>query len=195
MPSSGVATSPDAILTGLAQLGILHTRTERAFISLFDAQYQYLVAEATPSTPLTPSVPSDSCSTPLVLCGHAIPRGQSACEHVLYAANDDQPFPCSDLPLSIVPDLRKDVRFSSRPYCTTGDTPQFYAAVPIQTNQRDQHRNLFRSKLESRHQMGRKLQSKATTDFPRCDGPSRNQSRNTCLPPPRASGKGLRVLC
>lgn len=137
MPSSELTTSSDSVLTGLAKLGLYQTGTERAFISLFDTNYQYIVAEATLSTPLTPGLPSDKCPTRLLLCGNAIPRSHGACEHVLYTTNypgSIQPHKELELPLTLVPDLLTDDRFSSKPYCRIGESPQFYAAVPIRTN-------------------------------------------------------------
>lgn len=137
LSSSDLTTSSDPVLTALAQLGLFQTRSERAFISLFDTNYQYLVAEATLSTPLTPNWPSDKCPTRLLLCGNAIPRNHGACEHVLYAAGDTdltKPGESQELPLTLVFDLTCDDRFSSKPYCQIGEPPQFYAAVPIRTN-------------------------------------------------------------
>lgn len=123
-------------------MGLLHTHTERAFISLFDTDYQYLLAEATASTPLTPSLPSDECSSPLLLCGHAIPRHHGVCEHVLRIDTDKNvaaTADITDLDVFIVPDLSADSRFSSKSYCQPPQDPQivaanFYAAVPIRTN-------------------------------------------------------------
>lgn len=137
MSSSDLTTSSDNVLTALAQLGLYRTGTERAFISLFDTSYQYIIAEATLSTPLTPAWPSDKSPTRLLLCGNAIPRNHGACEHVLYATNDKDPTNPGEeleLPLTLIPDLASDNRFSSKPYCQMGGSPQFYAAVPIRTN-------------------------------------------------------------
>ncbi|KJZ72253.1 hypothetical protein HIM_08395 [Hirsutella minnesotensis 3608] len=134
--SSELSTSNDRVLTALAQLGTYQTGTERAFISLFDTSHQYVIAEATPSISLAPGLPSDDCSTPLSLCGTAIPRSHGTCEHVLYAAEDpksDQSHDAAELPLSLVRDLTADPRFSSKPYCQFGESGQFYAAVPIRT--------------------------------------------------------------
>lgn len=132
VPGSKLANSADATLTGLAQLGAYQTGTERAFISLFDANHQYVIAETAPSMRIAPSLAND-LSNPLVLCGSAIPRDQGTCDHVLYLpANPDGKDP-AELPLSYVPNLVTDPRFSDRPYCQFGEAGQFYAAVPIRT--------------------------------------------------------------
>ncbi len=135
-PSAELATSTDVVLTSLAQLGLYQTGTERAFISLFDANSQYIIAEATQSTPLVPGLPSDECPSPLLLSGRAIPRSHGACEHALYVSNADtgNSASTSELPLMLVPDLTTDKLFSSKPYCRAGPSPQFYAAVPIRTS-------------------------------------------------------------
>lgn len=135
-PSAELATSTDVVLTSLAQLGLYQTGTERAFISLFDANLQYIIAEATQSTPLVPGLPSDECPSPLLLSGRAIPRSHGACEHALYVSNADtgNSASTSELPLMLVPDLTTDKLFSSKPYCRAGPSPQFYAAVPIRTS-------------------------------------------------------------
>ena len=130
-PASEVTTASDPVLTGLAQLGTYQTKTDRAFISLFDSSHQYVIAEAAPSIRITPRLSSDSCPVSLSLCGTAIPRHQGTCEHVLFLPTNSQS--ASELPISLVKNLAADDRFTSRPYCQFGETGQFYAAVPIRT--------------------------------------------------------------
>lgn len=127
------------ILTGLAQLGVLQTGTDRSLISLFDAHRQYIVAEATPTQRLYPSLKSDDCDQPLWLCGTAIPRSHGVCElslladRALDAGHGTPPPTTNELPLTIAYDLAVDTRFSSRPFCQCGGLARFYAAVPIRT--------------------------------------------------------------
>ncbi|OAR01695.1 hypothetical protein LLEC1_06685 [Akanthomyces lecanii] len=132
LPSSELANASDAILSALAQLGAYQTKTDRAFVSLFDATHQYIIAETVSSMRIAPGLLSDASQFPLALRGNAIPRHQGTCDHVLYlstAGNED----ASELPLSFVPNLVVDPRFSTRPYCQFGDGGQFYAGVPIRT--------------------------------------------------------------
>lgn len=136
LASSDLVTAGDGVMTALAQLGTYQTGTERAFISLFDATYQYFVAEATPLTPLTPTLPSDDCPVPLVHCGTAIPRKHGICELALSAAvnpNPDLSRSVKKLPVTVVDDLASDTRLSSRPFCGFSDAYQFYAVVPVRT--------------------------------------------------------------
>ncbi|KAG5984592.1 hypothetical protein E4U55_004143 [Claviceps digitariae] len=135
--SSALTSCDDAVLTALAQAGAFQTGTDRSFISLFDANYQYVVAEATPSSRLVPSVRSEDCQQPLWLCGTHLPRSRGVCELTLLGEvakdSDDMSESREDLPLTISDDLVADPRFNSKPYCHSGTLCRFYAAVPIRT--------------------------------------------------------------
>ncbi|UPL04038.1 hypothetical protein LCI18_014972 [Fusarium solani-melongenae] len=138
IPSAELVTCPDAILTALARLAASQTGTARSLISLFDQSYQYIVAEATPTISLIPSL-SESARNyeSLWLCGTAIPRVHGVCEHTLCGdefgyfveGNTD-----GELPILVVEDLVSDPRFASKPYCQPGSQARFYAAVPIRTD-------------------------------------------------------------
>ncbi|KAM0258281.1 hypothetical protein ACHAQJ_003923 [Trichoderma viride] len=138
-PSSNLSAADDVILTGLAQLGTLQTGTDRSLISLFDAHRQCIVAEATPTQRLYPSLKSDDCDRPLWLCGTAIPRSHGVCELSLLgetainSADSELTNEPSELPLTIAYDLVVDPRFSAKPFCQPGTLARFYAAVPIRT--------------------------------------------------------------
>ncbi|KFY66240.1 hypothetical protein V496_02137 [Pseudogymnoascus sp. VKM F-4515 (FW-2607)] len=136
--SSELSSCDDAVLTALAQAGAFQTGTDRSLVSLFDADYQYIVAEATPSSRLLPSVRSGDCRQPLWLCGTSIPRSHGVCELSLLGENtiqtDDAGTEAStELPLTLADDLVIDPRFCSKPYCQPGTLCRFYAAVPIRT--------------------------------------------------------------
>ena len=137
IPSSELVTSEDTVLTALAQLGACRLNTARSLISLFDKGYQYIVAEATPTMPLAPSLAHEDRQEDLWLCGTAIPRRHGVCEYTLCALDPAQ-FEDGDdptkLPLALVADLTADPRFSVKPYCKPGTPARFYAAVPIRTH-------------------------------------------------------------
>lgn len=85
--------------------------------------------------PLTPGLRGRDCGgETIVLCGTAIPRNHAACEYTLLGAHStttpaaQRP---ADLPLTLVPDVTVDPRFSSKPYCQVPS--RFHAAVPIRT--------------------------------------------------------------
>lgn len=127
-------------MTALAQVGVYQTGTERGFISLFDASHQYFVAEATPLTPLTPSLSNDKCPVRLVHCGTAIPRSHGICEHAISSTLNSgwgrRHIGAVELPITITTELLSDPRFLSKAFCLPrSDTHQyqFYAAVPIRT--------------------------------------------------------------
>ncbi|KAG6029564.1 hypothetical protein E4U41_000315 [Claviceps citrina] len=133
----------DAVLTALAQAGAFQTGTDRSLISLFDADYQYVVAEATRSSRLVPSVRSEHCQQPLWLCGTSLPRSQGVCELSLLAEAAKDADSTSEaaaaaaadhLPLTIADDLVADARFRARShYGQQKALCRFYAAVPIRT--------------------------------------------------------------
>ncbi|KFX93332.1 hypothetical protein O988_06868 [Pseudogymnoascus sp. VKM F-3808] len=136
--SSELSSCDDAVLTALAQAGAFQTGTDRSLISLFDADNQYIVAEATQSSRLLPSVRSGDCRQPLWLCGTFIPRSHGVCELSLLGENTTQTDEagseaCAELPLTLADDLVIDPRFCSKPFCQPGTLCRFYAAVPIRT--------------------------------------------------------------
>ncbi|KAK0386726.1 hypothetical protein NLU13_6561 [Sarocladium strictum] len=134
LPDPGdLITANDPVLIALAQLGTFQTGAERALVSLFDSTHQYIVAEARPRMRTAPGLSNQHCPVKLSLSGAALPRHQTACEHVLKLPLDEGALVVNDLPLSIVPDLASDTRFTSLPYCQYGDGTQFYAGVPIRT--------------------------------------------------------------
>lgn len=73
----------------------------------------------------------------LWMCGTAIPRSQSICEHTLISQNPsdfEEVGEIDDLPLSLVEDLEGDGRHCMKPYCLPGSNGgRFYAAVPIRS--------------------------------------------------------------
>lgn len=131
--SSQLFTANDTVLTSLAQLGAIRTRTSRSLISLFDQHWQYIIAEATPNLPLLPNISQAELEGEhLWLSRTAIPRVHGVCKHTLVdpGSIDD---PEDELPLTVTNDLTMDSRFCKKPYCMPGSSARFYAAVPIRT--------------------------------------------------------------
>ena len=128
LPKSNLSTSGDTILTALAQLATLQTKSQRAFISLFDAQYQHCIAEATPESPIIPNAPAEDCPDGLWSCGIAIPRRDgSVCETCLeYPLGSP-----GEVDVFVVPDLAQDDRFLVEPRYGLAPNARFYAAAPI----------------------------------------------------------------
>ncbi|KAJ6787849.1 hypothetical protein PWT90_08345 [Aphanocladium album] len=138
-PISGVAlrTSSDANLTALAQLGALRTSTARSLVSIFDENYQYIVAEATTSLRLAADLAQKDHGESLWLCGTAIPRAHGVCDYTVCGLDPDgyteSSLESSELPFTKIDNLTTSPRFSVKPYCLPGGPAQFYAAVPIRT--------------------------------------------------------------
>ncbi|PNH70010.1 hypothetical protein VD0002_g521 [Verticillium dahliae] len=136
LPLPQLETSPDTVLTALAQLAACQTGTPRALVSVFDCDYQHIIAEATPSLPLVPGLRAADHDHDLWLCGTAIPRRFGVCEAVLYPLDPRAPEQAEGstaLPVLCVPDLEQDKRFASTLYCGPGSPAKFFAGVPIRT--------------------------------------------------------------
>lgn len=128
-----VRTAHDTIFTALAQLAVVQTGTSRAMISVFDLDYQYILAEATSGTTLL----ADHSQPDLWLCGSALHRRQSVCESTMLTGDEVQARSrkekaAAQLPVTIIPDLRADAKAASKPIAQMDDA-RFYAAVPICT--------------------------------------------------------------
>ncbi|KAF4957141.1 hypothetical protein FGADI_3361 [Fusarium gaditjirri] len=123
------------ILTALTQLGMYHVGAERAFVSLFDSEYQYFIAGATSGTYLRPGVPNHEHNEPFRLCGTSARRGDDACDYtILNKPADDLKFRDDELPVTVVPNLVDDDRFPAQGIPMLGPSyATFYAAIPIHT--------------------------------------------------------------
>lgn len=131
-----LTAAEDTALTAFAQLGACQTGTARSLISLFDENYQCIIAEATPTLPLVSNLRSEDRNEDLFHCGTAIPRGHGVCEASLYELEPSQPDAKRDpteLPINLVHDLNADPQYSSKAYGQPGAS-RFYAAVPIRTS-------------------------------------------------------------
>lgn len=130
-----LTAADDTALTAFAQLGACQTSTTRSLISLFDENFQYIIAEATPTLPLVPNLRSEDRNEDLFHCGTAIPRGHGVCEASLYEiepSQSDAKRDPTELPINLVHDLNADPQYSSKAYGQPGAS-RFYAAVPIRT--------------------------------------------------------------
>lgn len=133
VPSHAVQGCEDGALTAFAQLATFKLNASRAWISVFDRDFQYVVAEATSSLSLDYS---DQDHDQLWLCGTALPRADCICEHVLEMGRPrktNKDGPESLLHISVVPDLTEDPRFQTRACMRWIPKHRFYAGVPIRS--------------------------------------------------------------
>jgi signal transduction histidine kinase/CheY-like chemotaxis protein/GAF domain-containing protein len=126
-------SSPDKALTAFCQLAALKLNVDRAMIFLFDADYGYILAEATRSMSLrddTRHFDGDG-----LWLGHTqIPRGFSVCEHTVNLPENTGTNGNDSVTSSmahIINNLESDQRFCNRPYVTDGPRLRYYAGVPI----------------------------------------------------------------
>ncbi|KAL1870900.1 hypothetical protein Daus18300_004989 [Diaporthe australafricana] len=126
------------VLAWHGSLGALRLNVSRCLISLFDRNYQHVVAEATQSVSLNPDAQEDVQQ--LRLSGTAIPRG-TKCPNELVIESPpairhenvlDQAF-TSLAPVLVVGDLAEDDRFSDAFLRQNWPQARFYAGVPIRS--------------------------------------------------------------
>ncbi|KAK4118335.1 hypothetical protein N657DRAFT_583805 [Parathielavia appendiculata] len=133
IPSAVLSSTPDPGLTAFAQLGLYRLGGSRALVSLFDRRNQHIVAEAVRATPLNLN---EDHRDQLWLCGTAVPRATSICEHVLAGPASSLTIPGSDtgdtpsdLPVSVLLSLDQDARFND----VQDPSKRFYVGVPIRS--------------------------------------------------------------
>lgn len=127
--------SADVTLTALVQLAALRIGTRRALISFLDAEYAYIIAEAT----RTLSLQDDSQHDPddaLWLGFTKIPRGSTVWDDTTDLLLNESSYARDSQSAStahIINDLSEDTQFCDRPYVKAGPNARFYAGVPITT--------------------------------------------------------------
>ncbi|RGP71631.1 hypothetical protein FLONG3_7066 [Fusarium longipes] len=137
IPPSSLRPCSDPAMTALAQVALLRLGATRAMISLFDCQNQHVIAEATPSTPISAQGTSPvSGPDSLWLCGTSIPRGFGVCDAVLCPPELEdmsQTTLFSECPVKVISDLATSKEFRDTWYYQTRPEHRFYAGVPIKT--------------------------------------------------------------
>ncbi|CAF3512231.1 hypothetical protein SNK03_011124 [Fusarium graminearum] len=124
----------DTVLASLAQLGLWKTGTDRALISLFDRNHQYIVAETTQKSSLAPGpIRATNDHGEFWLYPGTFPRQLSVCDRALMAQKNDPFASQTELPLTLIPDLEADARLSQLPHPLSRCPARFYAAVPIRS--------------------------------------------------------------
>ncbi|TGJ86265.1 hypothetical protein E0Z10_g2490 [Xylaria hypoxylon] len=128
------STTADPILTGLAQLGACRTGASRAFISLFDQAHQYIIAEATRTSPLRPDSGSNGTPRdPFWLQGTAIPRSKGVCQQFLNTMKQGENGCDAELPVTMIPDIRADPQISEECCLLLGSPTRGFVGVPIRS--------------------------------------------------------------
>ncbi|KNB05772.1 hypothetical protein FOXG_07944 [Fusarium oxysporum f. sp. lycopersici 4287] len=127
-------TPRDTVLASLAQLGLWKTGTDRALISLFDRNHQYIVAETTQRSSLakSPIRPKDRNGDFWLYPG-TFPRRLSVCGRALMAQSHDSSSSDKELPLTLIPDLKADARLCKIQHPLSEFPARFYAAVPVRS--------------------------------------------------------------
>ncbi|KAJ5552389.1 CheY-like superfamily [Penicillium frequentans] len=125
-------SSPDTALTAFAQLGVLRLKAQRALISLFGREQNYVLAEATQSLSLQDhTVENDRDSLWLGRC--VVPKEDGICRQVasLPQMTPGEDEHVVDGNIYMVPDLLEDGRFSELNMVSGSPKARFYAGTPI----------------------------------------------------------------
>ena len=135
IPADALQRCEDRALTAFAQLCAIKLEASRVWISVFDKEFQYLVAEATQSSSLDPKAQSFPQLWP---GGTILPRRHCICEHVLDV--DDSQRACQDgrkagsvLPVIAISDLTQHPHWHSHEFVSQNPELRFYAGVPIRS--------------------------------------------------------------
>jgi hypothetical protein len=144
IPSNELTTSSDATLTAFCQVAALRLNASRSLISLFDRNSQFVVAEATPNTPLHPTSRIKGADQGLWLCGTYFPRSFGVCERAINSPDlvslQVPQNTAAEPPLTIINDLKDDNILCDRSYCLGWPHHRFYAGAPLVTPPRYCHR-------------------------------------------------------
>lgn len=119
-------------MTAFAQLGVLRLKAQRALISLFGRDQQYVLAEATQTLSLQDhTVENDRDALWLGCC--VVPKEDGICQQVAslpkLKPQEDKNVAKGDI--YMVPDLREDDRFNHLKMVTGSPKARFYAGAPI----------------------------------------------------------------
>lgn len=125
---------PDAALNAFAQLAALRLGCDRAFVSIFDDSHQYILTEATRTTPLHRRSTADEHGDALVYGTAVVPREPTSPSGAPLPG-----LPLSDLSIAdlagpwILADARAGGASQQRVFATSYPGTRFYAVVPIRT--------------------------------------------------------------
>ncbi|KAK0121706.1 hypothetical protein ONS95_009991 [Cadophora gregata] len=126
--TSSKISSPDTALTAFCQLTTWRIGSQRAMISVIDAETQYFIAEGTKTVDLVDNrqhAPGDDI---WIGCASVSKAGR-LCERTISVP----PQTDGQYPSFIVDDLSKDDRFNTLPFVTGAPFLKFYAGVPLIT--------------------------------------------------------------
>ncbi|KAF3399390.1 Sensor protein GacS [Talaromyces pinophilus] len=119
--------SRDSVLTVFAQLGALRMNAQRAMISLFDKETQYVIAEATPICSLRGENSREQTNGLWVGVGRFSSPKSTMCYHAMRS------FVEGEEKLFVVNDLAKDRSFSDHLSVSSPPHNKFYVSVPIRS--------------------------------------------------------------
>ena len=121
-PAQLPVSSPDGALNAFAQLVAFRLNVDRALISLLDDGEQYILTEATKTTPLLSNQSHDT-NNGLILGMTAIPKNNGLCDCALKRTSTSEVW--------IVKNIHDDTTLCGRDFAQSRLEIRFYAACPI----------------------------------------------------------------
>ncbi|KAJ5976431.1 CheY-like superfamily [Penicillium waksmanii] len=120
-------SSPNTTLTSFAQLAALRLNAQRAFITILNHDFQFVLAEATKTTNIGNSELSAE-GDGLFVGTSTLTQSWNICQETVSIRADEQD---EDYPFLIVKDLEKTERFRKLPFVTGEPHSRFYAGTPL----------------------------------------------------------------
>ncbi|CAG8410211.1 unnamed protein product [Penicillium salamii] len=120
-------SSPNTTLTSFAQLAALRLNAQRAFITILNHDFQFVLAEATKTTNIGNSKLSAE-GDGLFVGTSTLTKSWNICQETVTPSADQQH---GNHPFFVINDLEKEERFRELPFVTGEPRSRFYAGVPL----------------------------------------------------------------
>ncbi|CAG8193793.1 unnamed protein product [Penicillium salamii] len=124
---SHTQSSPNTTLTSFAQLAALRLKAQRAFITILNHDFQFVLAEATKTTNIGNSKLSAE-GDGLFVGTSTLTKSWNICQETITPSPDQQD---GNHPFFVINDLEKEERFKELPFVTGEPRSRFYAGVPL----------------------------------------------------------------
>ncbi|CAG8930196.1 unnamed protein product [Penicillium salamii] len=124
---SRTQSSPNTTLTSFAQLAALRLNAQRAFITILNHDFQFVLAEATKTTNIGNSKLSAE-GDGLFVGTSTLTKSWNICQETITPSPDQQD---GNDPFFVINDLEKEERFRELPFVTGEPRSRFYAGVPL----------------------------------------------------------------
>ncbi|KAJ5917873.1 hypothetical protein N7454_010248 [Penicillium verhagenii] len=126
-----VLSSPNTTLTSFAQLAAQHLNAQRAFITILNRDAQFIIAEATKTTPIGKPELLVGEQARLFAGTSTLQSPWNVCQETVATSPDTQD---GKYPLLVINDLAQEERFKHLPFVDGEPHSRFYAGTPLTTD-------------------------------------------------------------